>query len=474
MAAGANRTGPPFLDSRCAVARDTIPGPRGKWLVGDVIAYQRDRIAWLTGNRAEFGDLVRLAPGAVVLHDAELAHDVLVSTNETYTIDSMLGFGSRQRRRNEANLTEWMRVRRGVWRSVSERVTRLHVERFATDLEADLARHAGGHVDVVAVARAMLGRAIADFCVGGSVGGSVGCVGGCVGGESERAGFQALCGAADDLFVAALRALVSGEGRVGWWPRPAARAAAAANGRLLDLLATLVRRRAGAVPEQPRDLLDALVAGVETEADVQHAVLVLRTIMFASHGVPGAAFSWIALLLAEHPDCAAKVAGEAVHVSDVSLTGGDSLARAAPYTTAFIKEALRLYPPQWLITRTSKVPIELAGHRLPANTEVLICPYLLHRDPRWWTDPERFDPDRWLGRDQPHGRHAYLPFGAGPRVCPGSLLATVQLTVLTTLLARDYRLELPPLANVRPSTDGLMLPTGVTGSWHRRVTPGRR
>ena len=154
--------------------------------------------------------------------------------------------------------------------------------------------------------------------------------------------------------------------------------------------------------------------------------------------------------------------------------GADSLAGAAPYTTAFIKEALRLYPPQWLITRTSKVPIELAGHRLPANTEVLICPYLLHRDPRWWTDPERFDPDSWLGRDQPHGRYAYLPFGAGPRVCPGSLLATVQLTALTTLLARDYRLELPPLANVRPSTDGLMLPTGVTGSWHRRVTSDRR
>lgn len=89
--------------------------------------------------------------------------------------------------------------------------------------------------------------------------------------------------------------------------------------------------------------------------------------------------------------------------------------------------------------------------------------------PRWWSDPDRFDPDRWLGRDQPHGRHAYLPFGAGPRVCPGSLLATVQLTVLTTLLARDYDLDLPPLASVRPSTDGLMLPAGLTGTWRARA-----
>jgi cytochrome P450 len=90
----------------------------------------------------------------------------------------------------------------------------------------------------------------------------------------------------------------------------------------------------------------------------------------------------------------------------------------------------------------------------------------MHRDPRWWTDPERFDPTRWLSQNKPHARHAYLPFGAGPRICPGSLLATVQLTVLTALFARDYRLELPPLAEVPMTTDGLMLPAGLTGSWH--------
>lgn len=434
------------------MARSTVPGPRGQWLVGDVVAYQRDRLGWLAASRERYGDVVRLAPGTVVVHDAELAHRVLATTNETFTVDSVLRSGRRERRRLEAHLEEWMRVRRGVWRSVAERVTGLHLERFAADFAAGLRQRAGRRVDIADASRTLLGQAIADFCVGG---------------ESDAAAVQTLCEAADRLFLAALRALVVGEGRVAWWPRPAARAAEEANGRLIELLAALVRdRRRRGVPPSPRDLLDGLVAGAESEQDVQLCVLVLRTIMFASHGVPGTAFSWIALLLSEHPDQLDRVAAEA---AGASAAGAADLPAAAPHTTAFIKEALRLYPPQWLVTRAASQPFELGGHALPANTEVLVCPYLIHRDRRWWSDPDRFDPDRWLGRDQPHGRHAYLPFGAGPRVCPGSLLATVQLTVLTTLLARDYDLDLPPLASVRPSTDGLMLPAGLTGTWRARA-----
>jgi cytochrome P450 len=429
------------------MARDTVPGPRGRWLVGDVTAYQRDRLAWLVASRERYGDVVRLSPEIVVVHDAELAHEVLAATNDTYMLDSTLRAGKRERARNEAHLDEWMRTRRDVWRAVAERITRLHVDRFVSEFEADLRRHSGRPVDVVNVSRTMLGRAIVDFCLGA---------------EASRATLAEVCQAADNLFIAALRALVSGEGRVAWWPRPAARAAVAANRRLLGMLENLVRARsAGPGRDEPRDLLDALVtssSAAPDASDVQRSVLVLRTIMFASHGVPGAALSWIVLLLAQHPELAARVAAEA--------SGATLAVDALPYTSAFIKEALRMHPPQWLITRTASRPFELGGHRLPAGTEVLLCPYLIHRDARWWDDPERFDPDRWLGASKPHARHAYLPFGAGPRICPGSLLATVQLTLLTAVIARDYRLTLPPLTSVPVSTDGLMLPIGLTGTWH--------
>ncbi|MGH3659154.1 MAG: cytochrome P450, partial [Micromonosporaceae bacterium] len=366
-----------------------------------------------------------------------------------YMVDSALRSGRRQQQAQQDHLDEWMRVRRDVWRSVADRLTRLHVRRIGSHLEQDLRRHAGRPVDVVGVGRAALGRAIVDFCIGGA---------------ADPAAQAVLCTAADDLFSSALRALVSGEGRVGWLPRPAAREASAANQRLLDLLDELVRDRYAAdPPAEPRDLLDVLVADGGSVDLASRAVLVLRTIMFASHGVPGAAFSWIALLLAEHPGIAAKVASEA---SGTALT--DVSATSLPYTTAVVKEALRLQPPQWLITRTSTRPMEVGGYELPAGTEVLVCPYLMHRDPRCWDDPDQFDPQRWLGPDQPHARHAYIPFGAGPRVCPGSRLAMVQVTLATAMLARDYRLEMPSRAAVRASSNGLLLPIDLTGSWHQR------
>ncbi len=419
------------------------------WFVGDVVAYQRDRLAWLSASREKYGDLVRLAPDIVVVHDAELAHEVLVLTNDLYTVNNMLGSGRRQRALNEEHLKVWMPVRRDVWRAIADRITQLHVVRAIRDLEAGLRQHAARPVDIVAACRSMLGVAIVDFCLGGRAG---------------PAPLTTVCEAADDLFLSALRALVNGEGRVAWSRRPAARAAIAANRRLLELLEQLVRQRwADGAPDQPRDLLDGLIDGPMTDEDVHHTVHVLRTIMFASHGVPGAAFSWIALLLAEHREVADRVAAE---TADADLATAAIDPGSVPYTVATIKEALRLYPPQWLLTRSTAQAVNIRGYKVPAGTEVLICPYLMHRNPRWWDEPERFDPERWLGAERPHARHAYVPFGAGPRVCPGSLLATVQLTVATALLARGYRLELPRLAGIRPGTDGLMLPTGVTGSWH--------
>ena len=411
-----------------------IPGPPGQWLIGDVTAYQRDRLGWLARNRDRYGDVVRLSSNVVAVHHPELVHQVLAQTNGSYTVDNGLRAGRRERLAHEAQVAEWMAVRRDVWHAIADRLTRLHAERFTARMARELAGLAGPGFDLTDACRWLLGRAIADFCAGA---------------EPEPGRLETLAAAADSLFGTALQALVSHEGRVGWWPRPHAREAVRANRRLLDLLAELVRRRLPqARPEQPRDLVDGLAAGIATEADVSRAVSVLRTIMFASHGVPGAAQAWIALRLAEHPNVAAAIAAET--------------ADADAYIAAVIKETLRLHPPQWLITRTTAEPVTIGGHEIDRGVEVLLCPYLLHRDPRFWPEPQRFDPARWMGAGQPHARHAYLPFGAGPRICPGSLLATTQLTIVTTMLARDYRLELPPLSAVHATTNGLLMPESVS------------
>jgi cytochrome P450 len=432
------------------MAGTTAPGPRGKPFVGDVLAYQADRIGWLAANRERYGDVVRLAPKIVVVHDVELAHEVLATTDDRYTVDAALRSDAREQQALDAYLVNWMRVRRGVWKSVADRLTQVHLDRFAAHLADELARHADQPLDVLTTVRRLLGRAIVDFGVGA---------------EPDRATLDTLYAAADELFQTAFQALVGGEGRVRWARRPMARAAVTANERLLALLADLVARRRSATPHTPpRDLLDALLAQPEAAEPTRLVVSVLRTIMFASHGVPGTAVAWIALLLAEHPSVAASVADETAELTPGRAGAADAL----PYTTAVVREALRLYPPQWLLTRTARTPHEIAGHRVPVGCEVLICPYLVHRDPRWWDRPEQFDPSRWLGRTQPHARHAYLPFGAGPRVCPGAHLAMAHLTMLTALLAGDYDLRLPRLADVPMSSEGLLAPVALPGGWWSR------
>lgn len=144
------------------------------------------------------------------------------------------------------------------------------------------------------------------------------------------------------------------------------------------------------------------------------------------------------------------------------------LASASPTpsrSSAVVKETLRLHPPQWLLARTAMQATQLGGFDVAPETTVLTCPYLLHRDERWWERLEEFAPERWLSTTRPHAPRAYLPFGAGPRFCPGSLLGSVQLVTLAALVARDYRLELPRLADVETAADSLLTPARLTGTW---------
>jgi cytochrome P450 len=110
-----------------------------------------------------------------------------------------------------------------------------------------------------------------------------------------------------------------------------------------------------------------------------------------------------------------------------------------------IQEAMRLYPPVWILPRRAVGPDTIDGYPVPAGADVLICPYTLHRHPEFWTEPERFDPDRFAA-DQVKVRHryAYIPFGAGPRFCVGNNLGMMEAVLVTAMVAREFRLTLAP------------------------------
>ncbi len=429
-----------------------VPGPRGRWLVGDMENYLADRIGWLQTSRDRYGDLARIAPGTVVTHDPQTAHQVLAETNETYLLETGQLAGRRSRAQAAGRLDRWMAVRRNIWHSFADQLAVSHLSRLTDDAVALLDEHAGSSTDLVDRCRQVSGRLIVDFCLGG---------------DPDQSGLLSAAAArANALFMTALSVLQRGEPRLRWLPRPGAAAAATADQELRDLLSGCVaERRATGFTGAPRDLLDALLAGPKTgDGDDAMIVSVLRMAMFASHGVPGAALSWIALRLAADSGLVAQLRDEAGQLRPDAPTPP-----ALELTGAVIKEVLRLHPPQWLLTRTVLRSSTLAGYPVRPGHQVLVCPYVMHRDPRFWSDPERFDPTRWLGPQSPHSRYAYLPFGAGPRICPGSALAVRQLSVLTAVLARDYVCPLPDIGEIGMTCDGLLLPDQVRGGWCRRV-----
>lgn len=169
----------------------------------------------------------------------------------------------------------------------------------------------------------------------------------------------------------------------------------------------------------------------------------IMTLIIAGHETTASSLNWFWYLLTGHPDVQARVAEEA------AAGGADAPAYAAleryPYIRRALDEALRLYPPGWLLTRRSVAASTLAGHALPAGTDVLISPYLVQRHPAWWPDPDRFDPDRFLPeRNAARNRFVYLPFGLGPRACIGEHFAIVEMHAHVITLARQFELALVP------------------------------
>ncbi|GAB3146252.1 cytochrome P450 [Micromonospora sonneratiae] len=422
-----------------------MPGPRGLPYVGSALDYEDDPLGWMIGTRAEYGDVVRLDPESIVVHDPRLVHHVLVETNADFILDNSFVGGRRGRQELLAGLPEWMSVRRYLNRGVVRPVLLAHVGRIEQRMSRTVSLLAGREVDLFFEAQRLLGTATADYCIGG--------------GDDD---VDEVASAVEEVFWASLEVTDSNESRLPIGRRPVARRARALNTGLVELLTDLVRRRRAAPrPDTPRDVLDRLLDHPLNLPD-REIVGVVRLLIVTSHGPAGAALAWCLLSLAEQPNLLRAVREEiaTTPVRPDRLPGEDW-----PLTSAVLKETLRMHPPNWMMGRTAVVPTPFGPHRLRAGERVLFSPYLIHRDPRHWTDPEVFHPERWLTGARPHTEHAYLPFGAGTRICPGARLGPVQLAIAVATIVRDYTLTLPPLATVRPATSTLLVPVKAIGHW---------
>ncbi len=170
----------------------------------------------------------------------------------------------------------------------------------------------------------------------------------------------------------------------------------------------------------------------------------VMTMLIAGHETVASALAWTWYLLAGAPEVEAKLHEEVDRVLAGRPPTADDLPKL-PITGMIFDEALRLYPPAWIITRKALADDEIGGYHIPAGTLVVTSPYVTQRDARFWDspdafDPERFSPERSVGRP----RFAYYPFGGGPRLCIGNHFAMVEAGLIIAAVAQRYSLRLVP------------------------------
>jgi cytochrome P450 len=214
----------------------------------------------------------------------------------------------------------------------------------------------------------------------------------------------------------------------------------------------LLAQRRRLPSDQPKDLLDRLIAArdqdtgrVLTSEEVRNQVI---TIFAAGHETTAMALTWTWYLLALHPNIEQRLYAEiACGATRSSLR--DEISKL-PYVRMVIDEVMRLYPPVPVLARTAIEDDEVLGRHIPAGSQIVIAPWLVHRNPTLWDTPARFDPERFTPGRQSHHKFAYLPFGAGPRICIGAAFALSEVMLILATIALRYRLHLKPSAPVEP------------------------
>jgi cytochrome P450 len=188
----------------------------------------------------------------------------------------------------------------------------------------------------------------------------------------------------------------------------------------------------------------------------------LLTLFLAGHETTANALAWTWHLLDAHPEAEARL-----HEELRTVLGGRAPTAAdysaLPYTRAVLAESMRLRPPAWTIGRQPLEDFEAGGYRVRAGSIVLVSPWIVHRDPRWWSEPDAFRPERWMAPDFEASlpRFAYFPFGGGPRKCIGEGFAWMEGVLALATMARRWKLRLVPGARVVAEPRITLRPVGL-------------
>jgi cytochrome P450 len=422
-------------------------------LTGNLAELRRDTLEVFTRCAREYGDIACLRFGltrAFVLSHPRLIEDVLVTKARNF----QKHFGVRLLRASFGNglLTSegdfWLRQRRliqpafsreriatyaSAMASLADRLASAWRDGETRDVYADMSR-----MTLEIIVRVMFGADVGDEAIAV--------------GESVAILADAVMKRLNSIFR--LPRLL---------PTPANIRRGRAALRLDAILYDIIRKRRQS-KETGDDLLGLLIRVCDEDDGSRMTDRQLRdeafTLFVAGHDTTALTLTWGLYLLARHPDAARALEQEL----DIVLAGRVPTAEDLPrlrYTDMVIREVMRLYPSAYTIGRQAIDPCELDGYRVPAGGTVLMSQWAVHRDPRWFDEPERFLPERWAdGLERRLPKFAYFPFGGGPRVCIGNHFAMMEATLALATLLRHWRVSVPagepdvrprPMVTLRPS-----------------------
>lgn len=213
--------------------------------------------------------------------------------------------------------------------------------------------------------------------------------------------------------------------------------------RIVERLIT-ERKRSG---NPGSDLLGMLLGSEDEETGQKMSDQQLRdevmTLFLAGHETTANLLAWSISLLSQHPNVYRTLEAEIDRqLAGSAPTLGDL--RRLPYTEMVLKESMRLFPPAWILPRSPLAADQWYGETIDPGSNILICTYTLHRSKRYWTQPETFDPLRFMENSESHDRFAYIPFGGGPRLCIGRQFALLEATIILTLMMQRFEIQLSP------------------------------
>lgn len=436
------------------------PGPGGVPLLGSLPALRRDMLGFLERLGEDHGDLAffRIGPiRCLLVNHPEHIHRLLARETarlrkswDTRELTVALGQGLLT---SEGEL--WKRERRLIQPAFHNERVRGYGATMVERAEAMLDRwHDGARLDI----HREMSHVTLDIAARTLFGTDL---------ESDAA----IIGEALDVVMNRFADVLTG-----WvpiplsWPTPANLRARRAVGRIDEIVYRMVQQRR-ATEERGDDLLSWLLEASDAQGKIDDAQLrdELVTLLLAGHETTALALSWTLMLLSRHPEVEARLVEELQEVLE-GVPPTASAERQLGYTRQVVEESMRLYPPAWGIGREPTEEIELDGHTIEKGTQIFLVQWVTHRDPRFFPEPDRFDPDRWSpDRRKSVPRHAYFPFGGGPRVCIGMHFAMLEATlVLATVLQRysvrllpEHPIELQPAVTLRPKH-------GILATVHRR------